>query len=632
MKNSFALLALLLCLPPAGLTAVPVRLFDGLSFAGWEGDTNKSWRVETGEIVAGDVTRQQPRNEFLSTTGRFENFELRVKIKLIGTEGFVNAGVQFRTERIPNNFEVSGYQADFGAGYDGALYDESRRNKVLAQPSKEVLAKASKPGEWNDYRIRAEGPRIQLWLNGIQTVDYTEMEDGIPRTGIIALQIHGGAKSQVRYKDIIIEALPPTAKPVPLTAPAAGKGASVTKTDDVALLEGPASRLVERVPTQRRLSPFTAGRFSPITNEVIVFIGPENTVIEQRVGWLETALASGLRDGQPRFRHMGWEGDTVYRQNRMMNWGSWQENLDAVGATTIIVWFGQMEALDTTKTPADFAAAYATLLDQLARRTPRIVLLAPTPFEQPSDSRIPDSRSRNVIVKQHADAARQLAAERGYAFIDLFAPLAQRASTAGRLTRDGIHFTEEGLFAVSEQFAKGFGVPGPSLGDNSLRTTIIEKNRIWFNTWRPMNWAFAYGDRNTQPFAKPGTGELSFVEELARHQPLVAHGDATVHAMVTGKPGPAPLSREPERADPPALSPVEEKSRFQIRAGFSVDLFADEKLGVVRPLQIRWDERGRLWVVCAPSYPQLQPGERANDFILMLEDTDGDGRADKSTR
>ena len=632
MKPLLLLAMLLLLLPLSGRAATPVRLFDGVTLAGWVGDTNKTWSVDNGEIVAGDITKQQPRNEFLSTTRRFENFELRVKFKLTGTEGFVNGGVQFRTERIPNSFEVSGYQADFGAGYDGALYDESRRNKVLAQPSKEVLAEASKPGEWNDYRIRAEGTHIQLWLNGVQTVDFTEMDNAIARTGIVALQIHGGAKSQVRYKDIVIEEFPPSPKRVSPSAPAAGKGAAIGQAEAVALLKGSPARLTEKLPVARNLAPFVGGKFSPINEDMMVFIGPENTVIEQRVGWLETALALGLHDKQPRFRHMGWEGDTVYRQNRMMNWGSWQENLDAVGATTIIVWFGQMEALDSTKTPDDFAIAYAALLDQLAKRSPRIVLISPPPFEQPPDSRVPDNRSRNVIVKQHAEAARKLASQRGYVFIDLFTPLAQRASIATPLTRDGIHFTAEGMFEISGLIARGLGVPGPSLGDNSLRAAIVEKNRLWFNTWRPMNWAFAYGDRTTQPFAQPADGKPSFVDELARHQPLIAHGDATVQAIAAGESPPVLIPAEPPRADPAAISPEEEKSRFQVRDGFSVNLFADENLGVVRPLQIRWDERGRLWVICAPSYPQLQPGERANDFILMLEDTNGDGRADKATR
>ncbi len=206
MKSRSLILALLFASQLA--EAEPVSLFDGKTFAGWEGDTTKTWRIENGEIIAGDVTKQQPRNEFLATVKRYENFELRLKLKLSGTEGFVNAGVQFRTERIPNHHEVSGFQADFGAGYDGALYDESRRNKVLAKPDAETLAKASKPGEWNDYRIRVEGDHIQLWLNGVPTVDYTETDPKIAKSGIIALQIHGNAKSEVRYKDIAIEELP----------------------------------------------------------------------------------------------------------------------------------------------------------------------------------------------------------------------------------------------------------------------------------------------------------------------------------------------------------------------------------------------------------------------------------------
>lgn len=206
MKTRSLILAVLFASQLA--QADSISLFDGKTFTGWEGDTNKTWRIENGEIVAGDVTKQQPRNEFLATVKRYENFELRLKLKLSGTEGFVNAGVQFRTERIPNHHEVSGFQADFGAGYDGALYDESRRNKVLAKPDAETLAKASKPGEWNDYRIRVEGDHIQLWLNGVQTVDYTETDPKIAKSGIIALQIHGNAKSEVRYKDIAIEELP----------------------------------------------------------------------------------------------------------------------------------------------------------------------------------------------------------------------------------------------------------------------------------------------------------------------------------------------------------------------------------------------------------------------------------------
>ncbi|MBY0525907.1 MAG: DUF1080 domain-containing protein [Gemmataceae bacterium] len=186
-------------------------LFDGKSLKGWEGETDKTWRIEDGAIVGGTLDAMVPRNEFLCTTASFGDFELKVRFKLLGDKTQANAGVQFRTKRIPKHHEVIGYQADIGQQYWGALYDESRRNKVLAQPDKAVLEKLVKHEDWNDYVIRCEGARIRLWLNGTLTVDYTEKDEKVDRTGIIGLQIHGGAKAKVYYKDITIEEI--AAKP-----------------------------------------------------------------------------------------------------------------------------------------------------------------------------------------------------------------------------------------------------------------------------------------------------------------------------------------------------------------------------------------------------------------------------------
>jgi len=181
-----------------------VPVFDGKSFTGWEG--NLRWfRIQDGAIVAGGMYEKVPRNEFLCTEKSYENFELRLKVKLIDGKG--NAGVQIRTKRIPNHHEVSGYQADVGPGWWGSLYDESRRRRMLAKADPDVLKQTLKPAQWNDYRIRCEGKRVQLWLNGHQTVDYTEEDEGIDTTGIIALQIHSGPPAEVWYKDIRIKVI-----------------------------------------------------------------------------------------------------------------------------------------------------------------------------------------------------------------------------------------------------------------------------------------------------------------------------------------------------------------------------------------------------------------------------------------
>lgn len=205
MRCLLSLLALLLLAPAVG--AEPVKLFDGKTLAGWEGDTEKTWKVEDGVIVAGSLDTVVPRNEFLCSAKTYENFELRVTFKLTGDRAKANAGIQFRTKRIPKHHEVSGYQADMGQDYWGALYDESRRNKVLAKPEKKVIEKLVKHDDWNEYTIRCEGPRVRLWLNGTLTVDYKEEDAKIEKSGIIGLQIHGGAKAKVYYKSVTIEEL-----------------------------------------------------------------------------------------------------------------------------------------------------------------------------------------------------------------------------------------------------------------------------------------------------------------------------------------------------------------------------------------------------------------------------------------
>jgi hypothetical protein len=208
MRHSLSLLVVLVAAPVFAADNKPVSLFDGKTLNGWEGDTQKTWKVEDGAITAGSLETTVPRNEFLCTTKTYENFELKVTFKLTGDKAKANAGVQFRTKRIPNHHEVSGYQADVGQDYWGALYDESRRNKVLAKPAKDVIEKLVKHDDWNEYTIRCEGPRVRLWLNGTLTVDYTEDDDKIERSGVIGLQIHGGAKAKVYYKNITVEELP----------------------------------------------------------------------------------------------------------------------------------------------------------------------------------------------------------------------------------------------------------------------------------------------------------------------------------------------------------------------------------------------------------------------------------------
>jgi len=183
-------------------------LFDGKTMDGWEG--NLDWfRIEDGAIVAGSVEKSIPNNEFLCTKKKYENFELRLQVKLQG-EGD-NAGIQFRSKRVPKNTEVSGFQCDVGNAFGrpvwGALYDEARRNKMLAEGDQSKVPLWLKKDDWNELTIRADKNQIQIFLNGHETVLYQENDPEIAHSGIIGLQIHSGPPTEAWYRNIRIKSL-----------------------------------------------------------------------------------------------------------------------------------------------------------------------------------------------------------------------------------------------------------------------------------------------------------------------------------------------------------------------------------------------------------------------------------------
>ena len=183
-------------------------LFDGRTFQGWGGDTVKTWRIVDEMLVGGSLTETVPHNDFLVTEREYGDFILTLKIKLTGEEGFINSGIQFHSQRLTDPpYEMAGYQADWGAGYWASLYDESRRNKTLIAPDSAQVLQWIRKNDWNDYKVHAEAGRIQLFINGNQTVDYTESDPDIPQMGLIGFQIHGGGKAQVAIKDVFIEEL-----------------------------------------------------------------------------------------------------------------------------------------------------------------------------------------------------------------------------------------------------------------------------------------------------------------------------------------------------------------------------------------------------------------------------------------
>ena len=599
-----------------GLYAAPAPLFDGKTLTGWEGDP-KVWRVENGEIVGGSM-QGNPRNEFLTTKRAFYNFRLTLEYKLTGTEGFVNAGVQFRSQRATNPpNEMIGYQADIGHGHTGSLYDESRRKKFLARAGagyggvgvkeESEIADLEKKGEWNKYEIQAMGPLIIIRLNGKQTLAYSETDPSVDDAyGLIGLQIHGNNKAEIRYRNITLDPL--TEVPV------------VTKGDVFNRFGEPKAAWVTP-------APFKDGKFELGQDEVVVFIGQENLVREAKSGEIESRFAAAFAGKNPVFRSMAWEADTVHEQWRDLNFGPWKGQVETAGATTLFVQFGQAEALQGQGGLAKFKADYHKLLDDLSRHTPRIVLLSPVGFM--TSTRPPDLRSpeRLADLQAYATAVAEIAQQRGLPFVNLTEAAKHHVSV------DGLHLSEDGLAAIGHECARALGLPESPHRSDGLRAAIVEKNRLWADCWRPANWSFVYGDRISQNYGK-GFGPVpSLKQNFEAYRPLVAAWDKHIQALARGDKSVAPAPQAgPNVGTEKVMNAAEEQATFKVADGFVVNLFADESLGVAKPTQFAWDAKGRLYVCCSPTYPQAVPGVKPRDYILRLEDTDGDGKADKSVR
>ncbi len=582
-----------------------MSLFDGESFDGWNGDTETVWNIVDGVIVGGSLSGN-PRNEFLATDRNFKNFHLRLEYKLIGTDGFVNGGVQFRSERVaePAN-EMAGYQADIGAGYSGYLYDESRRSRFLTEADPEFVSRVERPDEWNQYEIIASGSRIMILINGQRTVTYNEKEDDIPLSGKIALQIHGNSKAQIFFRNLEIEELDDSGIPP---------------------MEVILSRFgnLQPIPPE---APFAEGKFVIEEEDTVVFVGQENFVREQKSGELEALLASAFSDKRPRFRSMAWEADTVYEQWRDLNFGDWGDQLEATGATVIIAQFGQMEALDGVGRLTAFEVAYQRMLDRFAERTRKLVLVSPMLFEKPSASHAPDLTVRNEGVRAYARSIEAMARRLDAIYIDLTG-----MPRESRLTTNGVHLTDDGLRVVAEEIAGQLGLATTTGDLSEVREAIVSKNRLWFDCWRPANWSFVYGDRVNQMYGRGGGDEPSLQASFESQLPLVEEADTAIYDLLEGKP--AEIRSVPQVLfnETLAISPEEQLAAFSMAEGYSTNLFASELDGVVNPVQIAWDEAGRLYVACSPSYPQTLAGMPPQDYIQVLEDKDRDGVAENSWR
>ena len=187
----------------------------------------------------------------------------------------------------------------------------------------------------------------------------------------------------------------------------------------------------------------------------------------------------------------------------------------------------------------------------------------------------------------------------------------------------------EVLTADARQFGSGVLLQaGPAFEQaESLRQAIVEKNRLFFARWRPENETYLRGFRRREQGRN--------VVELPLFDPLIQKQEAKIARLRAPLehfyhliPAAPPSQIGPETVPDP--DPAVELASFQVAPGFEIELFAAEPM-VSNPINMNWDARGRLWVATSPIYPHLKPGQKADDQIVILEDTDGDGKADVRT-
>jgi hypothetical protein len=209
---SAALILSLICAPAASPTAGTddgfEEIFDGKSLNGWSGKS-QFWSIRDGAIT-GQTTDQNPTdsNTFLIFRNNVADFELRWKVKI--SSG--NSGVQYRSIEM-NDFVVHGYQADIDPTErylgDKVEIGEDGNNVVVGKTNDpQKIARAVRWGDWNDYRVTAMGNRFVQEINGLQTVDVIDKENGKARAeGVLALQLHAGPPMLVQFKEIQLKRL-----------------------------------------------------------------------------------------------------------------------------------------------------------------------------------------------------------------------------------------------------------------------------------------------------------------------------------------------------------------------------------------------------------------------------------------
>lgn len=375
--------------------------------------------------------------------------------------------------------------------------------------------------------------------------------------------------------------------------------------------------------------------FTLSSDDTVIFLGGTNMVRLQRSGTLETLLTNAftVESKGPRFRDLSWEADTVGRLGSVVErwrpdgFGGRAEQFKRVGATVAFVQFGLMESMNGEDGLERFRADYSSLLDDLSQQRIRLVLLTSTPFETSESLHVPNLKRHNESLRKYNSVIGELGAKYDAIVVNL------HLGYPFPLTKNGMHVLPEYQETVARTIARQLNIKTPPIRKiASLHSAVKEKHRLWYDYWRPANWKLLYGDDSRREFTRGGDDYIPFREEWSRLIPLVAQAEERVWAIASGGPDPGHRRPDPEKLfSHPSANIKEELAAFKLADGFDVNLFASEELGLTSPLSIRWDTSGRMYVTVTTTYPHVFPGDVPNDKIIVIEDVDHDGVADRSS-
>jgi putative heme-binding domain-containing protein len=407
------------------------------------------------------------------------------------------------------------------------------------------------------------------------------------------------------------------------------------------------------------LSPATARGAEPKLvlkqGDHIAIVG--NTLADrmQHFGHLETLLQSRYPRLELSVRNLGFSGDELTLRLRSAGFGTPDEHLTRVAADVILAMFGYNESFAGPAGLEKFKKDLAEFVDHtLAQKyngesAPRLVLVSPIAHEDFGDKNLSDGKANNERIALYTAAMAEVAKAKGVPFVDLYDPtLKLYAADPQPLTINGIHLNDHGDDQVAALIEVALFGKSPEAVDAALaaklRQAVLDKDFHWFNRYRTTDGYSIFGGRADLKFTDDQTNRVVMQRELEVLDVLTANRDKKIWAIaqgsdlalddsntppfievITNKPGPLPGGKHV------FLTGEDSIEKMTLGKNLKINLVASEEdfPELVNPMQMSFDTKGRLWVAVWESYPHWKPKDKLTDKLLILEDTNGDGKADK---